>query len=101
MTGLKANETKEETIAMQPVETMGLRFGLCDLRRTATDIVLSPNRKLAAVSDTLGRVLLVDSFRGIIIKIFKGYREAQCAFLQVRTETVCFPIIIGIYFIGF
>lgn len=62
---------------------MALRFGLCDLRRTAAEIVLSPNKKLAAVSDSLGRVLLIDSYRGVILKNFKGYREAQCAFLQV------------------
>lgn len=71
---------------MQPPEAMGCRFGLCDLHRTATDIILSPDRKLAAVSDALGRVLLVDSFKGITLRLFKGYREAQCAFLQVPDE---------------
>ncbi|XP_050304560.1 rab3 GTPase-activating protein regulatory subunit isoform X2 [Anthonomus grandis grandis] len=86
LTGSKQNESKEVTVAMQPIDTMGLRFGLSDVRRTATDIVLSPNRKLAAISDSLGRVLLIDCFKGIIIKNFKGYREAQCAFLQVPDE---------------
>lgn len=65
---------------------MGCRFGLCDLRRTATNICLSPDHKLAAISDALGRVLIVDSFRGVILKIFKGYRDAQCSFLQVPEE---------------
>lgn len=74
------------TVAMQPAESMGCRFGLCDLRRTATNIVLSPDHKLAAVSDALGRVLLMDAFRGIILRIFKGYREAQCSFIQVPDE---------------
>lgn len=71
---------------MQPPEAMGCRFGLCDLHRTATDIILSPDRKLAAVSDALGRVLIVDSFKGVTLRFFKGYREAQCAFLQVPDE---------------
>lgn len=74
------------TVAMQASETMGCRFGLCDLRRTALNIVLSPDHKLAAVSDALGRVLLLDAFRGIVLRIFKGYREAQCSFIQVPDE---------------
>ncbi|KAL1494755.1 hypothetical protein ABEB36_010302 [Hypothenemus hampei] len=86
LTGAKANETKEETIAMQPVDNIGLRFGLCDLERTSLEIFLCPNKKLAAISDYLGRVLLIDCFKGIIVKVFKGYREAQCAFIQVPDE---------------
>lgn len=86
LTGTKPNNEKEVTIAMQPVDSMALRFGLCDLRRTGTEVILSPNRKIAAVTDSLGRVVLIDSFTGIAIKIFKGYREAQCAFLQVPDE---------------
>lgn len=65
---------------------MSCRFGLCDLRRVASNIILSPNKKLAAVSDTLGRVMLIDTHKGTAIRIFKGYREAQCAFIQVPDE---------------
>lgn len=83
LTGNRSNENSEVTIAMQAVDNMGLRFGLSDLRRTATQVVLCPNKKLAAISDNLGRVLLVDAFKGVILKVFKGYREAECAFVQV------------------
>ncbi|XP_018563175.1 rab3 GTPase-activating protein regulatory subunit [Anoplophora glabripennis] len=86
LTGNKSQVEKQQSIAMQPAEAMGCRFGLCDLHRTATDIILSPDRKLAAVSDALGRVLLIDAFKGITLRFFKGYREAQCAFLQVPDE---------------
>ncbi|XP_030750579.1 rab3 GTPase-activating protein regulatory subunit [Sitophilus oryzae] len=86
LAGPKPSQEKEITAATQPTDDMALRFGLCDLRRTATEIVVSPNKKLAVVSDTLGRVILIDCFKGIAIKIFKGYREAQCAFLQVPDE---------------
>lgn len=71
---------------MQPVDNMGCRFGLCDLRRTATSICLSQDHKLAVICDALGRVLIVDAFKGVVLKIFKGYREAQCSFLQVPEE---------------
>ncbi|KAJ8932772.1 hypothetical protein NQ314_014475 [Rhamnusium bicolor] len=86
LTGNRTAVEKQMSLAMQPAETMGCRFGLCDLRRTATDIILSPDRKLAAVSDALGRVLLIDTFRGITLRIFKGYRDAQCSFIQVPDE---------------
>lgn len=65
---------------------MGCRFGLSDLRRTALNIILSPDHKLAAVSDDLGRVLLVDTHKGVTLRIFKGFREAQCCFVQVPDE---------------
>ncbi|RZC00552.1 rab3 GTPase-activating protein non-catalytic subunit, partial [Asbolus verrucosus] len=86
LTGSKTTVEKPMTVAMQPSETMGCRFGLCDLRRTASSIVLSPDHKLAAVSDALGRVILMDAYRGITLRIFKGYREAQCSFIQVPDE---------------
>lgn len=65
---------------------MGCKFGLCDIRRNAFSVILSPDHKLAAISDTVGRVLLVDTTRGVTIHMFKGYREAQCAFIQVPDE---------------
>ncbi|XP_060527509.1 rab3 GTPase-activating protein non-catalytic subunit isoform X2 [Cylas formicarius] len=83
LTGSNTQTEKEKSASMQPIESMGCRFGLCDLQRTAHDIILSPNRELSAITDLLGRVILVDSFRGTAIKIFKGYRDAQCAFIQV------------------
>lgn len=86
LTGTKTQAEKQMTTAMQPAETMGCRFGLCDLRRTGTTVVLSQDRKLAAVTDALGRVLLVDSFRGVTLRVFKGYRDAQVAFVQVPDE---------------
>ncbi|KAJ8942197.1 hypothetical protein NQ318_021084 [Aromia moschata] len=87
LTGSKPQiEKQTASFAMQPAEVMGCRFGLCDLRRTATSIILSPDHKLAAVSDALGRVLLIDAFRGVTLRIFKGYREAQCSFIQVPEE---------------
>lgn len=78
---------KQNSTALQLPEPMGCRFGLCDLRRNAFSVVLSPDHKLAAVSDSVGRVLLVDTARGVTIRMFKGYREAQCAFIQIPDES--------------
>ncbi|KAK4875899.1 hypothetical protein RN001_012321 [Aquatica leii] len=86
LTGSKASVDKQTTLAIQPAEPMGCRFGVCDLRRTATSIILSQDRRLVAVTDMLGRVLVIDCRRGLVLRMFKGYREAQCAFLQVPDE---------------
>lgn len=48
------------------------RFGLCDFNREGDHIVRSPNREYAVVTDALGRVTLVNNFRGIAIRMWKG-----------------------------
>lgn len=86
MTGTKVQPEKQNSVALQPPEPMACRFGLCDIRRNAFSVVLSPDHRYAAISDSVGRVLVVDVNRGVTIRMFKGYREAQCAFIQVPNE---------------
>lgn len=47
---------------------------------------LAPNNQMAAVTDNLGRIILVDCFRGIALRVWKGYREAQCSFVKVNEK---------------
>lgn len=86
MKGSNSQVEKLNPTTLQLAEPMGCRFGLSDIRRTAVNIILSPDHKLAAVSDVLGRVLLIDTHRGVVLRMFKGYREAQCSFMQVPDE---------------
>ncbi|KAK5645471.1 hypothetical protein RI129_006771 [Pyrocoelia pectoralis] len=86
LTGGKVTVDKQMSLATQPLEPMGCRFGLCDLRRTALTVILSPDRRLAIITDLLGRIVLMDCRRGIALRMFKGYRDAQCAFIQVPDE---------------
>ncbi|CAI5744844.1 unnamed protein product [Peronospora destructor] len=53
-----------------------------DARRRCRALVLSPTGRLAAISDTLGRILLVDTARMMVIRMWKGYRNAQCGWMQ-------------------
>ncbi|CAI5718930.1 unnamed protein product [Peronospora destructor] len=53
-----------------------------DERRRCRALVLSPTGRLAAISDTLGRILLVDTARMMVIRMWKGYRNAQCGWMQ-------------------
>lgn len=82
----KTVEEKQQVQQIQPAEPMGLRFGLCDSRRTADSIIISPDKKLSVVTDSLGRIALLDNRKGIVVRLWKGYREAQCSFLQVPDE---------------
>ncbi|KAG4066663.1 hypothetical protein HA402_007299 [Bradysia odoriphaga] len=70
-----------------PAEPMSLRFGICDYQRTGISVWLAPNSQLAAVTDNLGRIVLVDCFKGIALRVWKGYREAQCGFVKVNEKS--------------
>ncbi|KAF7253218.1 Rab3 GTPase-activating protein non-catalytic subunit [Varanus komodoensis] len=59
------------------------RFGIPDSRRHGERICLSPCNSLAAVTDDFGRVLLLDVARGLSIRMWKGYRDAQTGWIQI------------------
>ncbi|CAF0801180.1 unnamed protein product [Adineta steineri] len=63
------------------------RFGIRDLRRHGEKIIVSPGLHIAAVCDSFGRIILYDIQRGIAIRIFKGYREAEIGFIQIEEST--------------
>ncbi|ETW01828.1 hypothetical protein, variant 1 [Aphanomyces invadans] len=50
-------------------------------RRRARDLNVSPNGKLALVPDTLGRIFLIDTTSMLVIRLWKGYRDAQCGWM--------------------
>lgn len=64
-------------------EFMTLRYAFSDDHRSTQRVWLSPRNRLAAISDSLGRIILVDCVRNIVLRIWKGYRDAQCGFIQV------------------
>ena len=54
-----------------------------DAGREAHAVAVSPRGDLAAVSDNLGRVLLVDVEAGRLVRLFKGARRAKVAWVEV------------------
>lgn len=86
LVGSKPADERPQQPQMQPPEPMGCRFGLCDSRRHADTVIISPDKKLSVVTDSLGRISLVDNRKGIVVRLWKGYRGAQCSFLQVPDE---------------
>lgn len=89
--GWNKNKTEEEVVQKQKPKVeaatpLGIRFGLPDSRRHGESICLSPCNTLAGVTDDFGRVTLLDLARGIAIRMWKGYRDAQLGWLQVPEE---------------
>ncbi|KAL4715515.1 hypothetical protein ACJJTC_009141 [Scirpophaga incertulas] len=64
-------------------ESLSLRNCLIDLQRQGTSVVVSPDRRLAAFTDNYGRVAILDIKKGHLIRLIKGCRDAQCAFIQI------------------
>nr|XP_058131215.1 rab3 GTPase-activating protein non-catalytic subunit isoform X3 [Dasypus novemcinctus] len=68
---------------VEPATPLAVRFGLPDSRRHGESLCLSPCNTLAAVTDDFGRVILLDVARGIAIRMWKGYRDAQIGWIQI------------------
>ncbi|XP_013187310.1 rab3 GTPase-activating protein non-catalytic subunit [Amyelois transitella] len=64
-------------------ESLYMRYGLYDSQRQGTSVVVSPDRRLAAITDNFGRIAVLDVKKGYLIRLFKGYRDAQCGFVQL------------------
>ncbi|XP_052001126.1 rab3 GTPase-activating protein non-catalytic subunit-like isoform X4 [Xyrauchen texanus] len=82
------SKNEEESVQKQkpkvePATPLPVRFGLPDSRRHGESICLSPCNTMAGVTDDFGRVTLLDVARGIAIRMWKGYRDAQLGWVQV------------------
>ncbi|KAJ7341059.1 hypothetical protein JRQ81_004749 [Phrynocephalus forsythii] len=82
------NKPEEEPVQKQkpkvePATPLAVRFGIPDSRRHGERICLSPCNSLAAVTDDFGRVILLDVTRGISVRMWKGYRDAQVGWIQI------------------
>lgn len=57
-----------------------------DRDRLGTSIVSSPDKRLAAITDDFGRVILLDVTNWIAVRIWKGYRYAQCGWVEISRD---------------
>lgn len=80
-----SSKPKDKQIT-EPATPVYPRYGLADSLREALSVSVSPNEKLAAITDSLGRVVLIDLPRGIAVRMWKGYRDAQCAWIAAWEE---------------
>ncbi|VDN01140.1 unnamed protein product [Thelazia callipaeda] len=60
-----------------------MRSVIIDGRRKGERIYMAPPKyKLAAITDSLARVVLLDIKHRLMLRIWKGYRDARCAWLE-------------------
>ena len=72
----------EETIANTVPDRLAMTRTLNDPRRIIHSLQLDPTGQLAAATDNLGRVLLIDTHHQVISRMWKGYRNAQCGWIE-------------------
>ncbi|KAI5075223.1 hypothetical protein GOP47_0009299 [Adiantum capillus-veneris] len=77
----------------QPLEARQQDFGRASLVTAMKDgtrrgerVALSPSGSLAAITDSLGRILLIDTQANVVTRLWKGYRDAHCFFLDVLVD---------------
>ncbi|XP_055995292.1 rab3 GTPase-activating protein non-catalytic subunit-like isoform X2 [Ostrea edulis] len=85
--GSKHKEEEKQKPKIETATPLPLRFGLPDKRRQGDSIYLSPNNSYVATTDSFGRVILVDVERGTAVRMWKGYRDAQLGWVQVKEDT--------------
>ncbi|KAB2616004.1 rab3 GTPase-activating protein non-catalytic subunit [Pyrus ussuriensis x Pyrus communis] len=59
---------------------------LKDFPRKGEKLTLSPSGTLAAITDSLGRILLLDTQALVIVRLWKGYRDASCLFMEMLVK---------------
>lgn len=83
LTGAQPAPSAMVPMRLVSTELMALRYAFYDDHRATLRVWLSAQNRLAAISDSLGRIILVDCSRNIVLRIWKGYRDSQCSFIQV------------------
>eukprot|EP00250_Pteridium_aquilinum_P002822 c13047_g1_i1 orf=177-1646(-) len=82
----EANDYRPPEVKPQEFGRASLITSLKDRPRKGERITLSPSGAMAAITDSLGRILLVDTQALVVIRLWKGYRDAQCFFLEVPVD---------------
>jgi hypothetical protein len=73
--------------ARRPADPLALSYSLEDPRRRLRALYPCPRRKLIAMTDDFGRVLLFDHSTSTIARVWKGYRDAQCGWVSAVETT--------------
>ncbi|XP_072040294.1 rab3 GTPase-activating protein non-catalytic subunit-like [Amphiura filiformis] len=82
----QTEHTTKQKPKVEPATSLPIRFGIPDLRRHGDSICVSPGQGLAVSTDSFGRVILIDVARGVAVRMWKGYRDAQCGWIQVPED---------------
>eukprot|EP00116_Pleurobrachia_bachei_P001238 sb/3461500/ len=88
---------REEKVNFEPPASITKNICIEDPRREVVAIRASPRGELAILSDTFGRLLLLDVSSMILVNIWKGYRDAQCGWILLPGEGNRLTLFLVIY----
>ncbi|KAF3434305.1 hypothetical protein FNV43_RR25408 [Rhamnella rubrinervis] len=74
---------KKSDVKIQPFARASPLTSLKDYPRKGEKLTLSPSGTLAAITDSLGRILLLDTQALVVVRLWKGYRDASCLFMEM------------------
>eukprot|EP00949_MAST-11_sp_MAST-11-sp1_P002370 g2370.t1 len=77
-------EDWEDAVADVDALLIDRRVALHDSKRLVMECCTDPTGRYVAMADSLARVTVVDSRMAGRTRVFKGYRDAQCAFMDHR-----------------
>lgn len=77
------NNSKKPEPKTQPFARASPLTCLKDHPRKGEKLTLSPSGSLAAITDSLGRILLLDTKALLVVRLWKGYRDASCLFVEM------------------
>ncbi|KAL4204561.1 hypothetical protein AMTRI_Chr01g110480 [Amborella trichopoda] len=90
LTSLSKMIWRSDEASTRPVEVKPQAFAkaslltcLKDHPRKGEKLTLSPGGSLAVITDSLGRILLLDTQALVVIRLWKGYRDACCFFMEM------------------
>ncbi len=72
---------KENIAAGEAPVSLSVRSGVSDTQRQINFILEAPTACIAIATDGFGRLLLIDTKAGAVVRMWKGYREAQCGWI--------------------
>nr|XP_027064178.1 rab3 GTPase-activating protein non-catalytic subunit-like isoform X1 [Coffea arabica] len=78
--------TKKQEEKPQPLARASPLTCLKDYPRKGEKLTLSPSGTLAAITDSLGRILLLDTQALVVVRLWKGYRDASCLFVEMLAK---------------
>jgi len=81
---LEGNESsvKDEAVMESPV-SLTTKHSISDAQRHVLNLTPAPaSYHLAVATDGFGRISLIDTVGFLVIRMWKGYRDAQCGWLQ-------------------
>ncbi|KAI5396694.1 hypothetical protein KIW84_062785 [Lathyrus oleraceus] len=74
---------KKSEVKPQPFARASPLTCIKDHPRKGEKLTLSPSGTLAAITDSLGRILLLDTQALVVVHLWKGYRDASCLFMEM------------------